>query len=185
MRALLPAALGDACVPAASAYHPCAKLGGDVFGYDYLSPGVFSAYLVDVSGHGAGAAMHGVAVMNLLRQRALLETDFTDPGAVLERLNALFQTDRHADMYFTIWYGVYDVASRRLTYASGGHHPAYLVPSDRSAAVALGTRNAIIGAMPERRHVAQSIDVPPGVGLSVQRRGVRDRHAVRCRMAAR
>lgn len=158
--ALLPPALDDARVSADWVYQPCAKLGGDVFGYGYLSDRLFTAYLVDVSGHGAGAAMHGVAVMNLLRQRAMPDTDFADPGAVLERLNTLFQMDRHADMYFTIWYGVYDVVDRQLTFASAGHHPAYMVPADRQTAVPMGTRSPIIGAMPGRRYAAQSIAVP-------------------------
>jgi len=162
VRALLPPALDDARVAADWIYQPCAKLGGDVFGYGYLSERLFTAYLVDVPGHGAGAAMHGVAVMNLLRQRALPDTDFADPGAVLERLNAVFQMDRHADMYFTIWYGVYDVETRRLTFASAGHHPAYVVPTDRETMMPVGTRNPIIGAMPGRRYATQSVAVPQG-----------------------
>jgi serine phosphatase RsbU (regulator of sigma subunit) len=172
VRALLPTALDDVQVAADWVYQPCAKLGGDVFGYGYLSDSLFTAYLVDVSGHGAGAAMHGVAVMNLLRQRALPDTDFSDPGAVLERLNAVFQMDRHADMYFTIWYGVYDLVARRLTFASGGHHPAYLVPAHRREAVPLGTRNPIIGAMPGRRYGSQCVAVPPGASVYLFSDGV-------------
>lgn len=162
VRALLPPALDDPRVAADWIYQPCAKLGGDVFGYGYLSDGLFTAYLVDVSGHGAGAAMHGVAVMNLLRQRALPDTDFADPGAVLERLNELFQMDRHADMYFTIWYGVYNIETRELTFASAGHHPAYLVAANREETLPMGTRNPIIGALPGRRYATQSIEVPRG-----------------------
>ena len=160
--ALLPPTLDDVRVAADWIYQPCAKLGGDVFGYGYLSERLCTAYLVDVSGHGAGAAMHGVAVMNLLRQRALPDTDFADPGAVLERLNALFQMDAHADMYFTIWYGVYDIETRELRFASAGHHPAYLVATDRQATLPMGTPSPIIGALPGRRYATQSIGVPPG-----------------------
>lgn len=172
VRALLPARLDDARIAADWVYHPCAKLGGDVFGYGFLSQTQFAVYLVDVSGHGAGAAMHGVAVMNLLRQRALPGTDLSDPGAVLERLNGLFQMDQHADMYFTIWYGVYDVGTRRLDYASAGHHPAYLVPPLRDEAVPMRTPGAMIGAMPGRRYAAASVVVPLGAQVYLFSDGV-------------
>ena len=57
-------------------------------------------------------------------------------------------------------------AWRRRRSSNGG------TASKWSAAVALGTRNAIIGAMPERRHVAQSIDVPPGASVYLFSDGV-------------
>ncbi len=186
VRALLPPRLDDARITADWVYHPCAKLGGDVFGYGFLSETQFAVYLVDVSGHGAGAAMHGVAVMNLLRQRVLPDTDLADPGAVLERLNTLFPMDQHADMYFTIWYGVYDVASRRLDYASAGHHPAYLVASPRGEALPMRTPGAMIGAMPGRRYVADSIAVPAGASVYLFSDGVFEivtREGRQCRLA--
>ena len=66
-----------------------------------------SFYMMDVSGHGAGAAMHSVAVMNLLRQRAVPGADMAEPDEVLRALNAMFPMEDHAGMYFTMWYGVY------------------------------------------------------------------------------
>lgn len=178
VQALLPAALDDGRIRADWVYQPCAKLGGDVFGYGFLTPTLFSIYLVDVSGHGAGAAMHGVTVMNLLRQRALPGTDMTRPGEVLQTLNALFPMERHAEMYFTIWYGVYDLATRRLAFASGGHHPAYLVAPRRDPGIVapptpIATRNPIIGATPAgRRYRVDDIVVPPGASLYLFSDGV-------------
>ena len=91
-------------------------------------------YLLDVSGHGVGAAMHSVSVLNVLRQRAIPQTDFKDPVQVVANLNAMFQMDRHDDQYFTMWYGVYDVARPNADVrVSAGHHPAYLVAPDRAA----------------------------------------------------
>jgi sigma-B regulation protein RsbU (phosphoserine phosphatase) len=116
--------------------------------------------------------MHSVAVMNLLRQRALPNTDLADPGQVLASLNAMFQMDRHAEMYFTMWYGVYDLRSRRLVYASAGHHPAYLLAADRAAILPLRTRNAIIGAVPGKTYACEAVHVPPGATLYLFSDGV-------------
>ncbi len=162
VQALLPPALREGPIRADWMYQPFSQLGGDAFGYGPLGDTVFASYLIDVSGHGAGAAMHSVAVMNLLRQRALPGVDMADPGQVLATLNAMFQMDRHAEMYFTMWYGVYDTISRRLDFASAGHHPAYLLPADRSSLVPLRTRNGLVGAFPGKTYRCESIIVPPG-----------------------
>jgi hypothetical protein len=172
VQALLPPPLREGPVRADWLFQPCATLGGDAFGYGTLSETKFYGYLFDVSGHGAGAAMHSVAVMNLLRQRALPNTDMARPDQVLATLNDMFGMERHADMYFTMWYGVYDLATRRLDYASAGHHPSYLLPADRSEAVVLRTANPMIGAMPGRAYKADSTIVPPGASLYVFSDGV-------------
>lgn len=170
--ALLPQPMTSGTIRTEWVYQPSAKLGGDAFGYGFLSPTRFILYLIDVSGHGAGAAMHSVAVMNLLRQRALPATDMGDPAAVLETLNTLFQMDQHADMYFTMWYGVFDLPTRRLDFAAAGHHPAYMVVSGGNSVTAVGTRNSMIGAMPGRTFKSGSATVPPGASLYMFSDGV-------------
>ncbi len=104
---LLPEPLTSGPVRAEWRFVPSTQLGGDAFGYYWLDPRTFVFYLVDVSGHGAGSAMHSVTVMNVLRQRALPGVDFGNPAAVLTSLNARFQMDSHNGLYFTMWYGVY------------------------------------------------------------------------------
>ena len=171
VEALLPAPLTDGPIRTDWVYRPSARLGGDVFGYGPLSATQFAMFLVDVSGHGTGAAMHGVTVMNLLRH-GLPGVDMAAPGAVLDALNARFPMDHHADMYFTIWYGVFDHATRRLNYASAGHHPAYFVPPGRVDAIPLRTKNPIIGATLGRSYAAAQVDLPPGAALYLFSDGV-------------
>ena len=101
-------------------------MGGDAFGYHMLDEDHFAIYLTDVSGHGVGAALLSVSVMNVLRSQSLPNTDFKDPEQVLEALNIAFPGEENNDMFFTIWYGVYHLPTRTLTYASAGHPPAIL-----------------------------------------------------------
>jgi hypothetical protein len=170
--ALLPPPVREGPIRADWMYHPSARLGGDAFGYGSLSDDHHMCYLIDVAGHGAGAAMHGVAVMQQMRHRALPNTDMTDPAQVLATLNTMFQMDEHDGLYFTMWYGVYKASTRRLDYASAGHHPAYLVPPDRGEMIAMRTKNGIIGAMPGMRYRSDSVTVPPGASLYLFSDGV-------------
>jgi serine phosphatase RsbU (regulator of sigma subunit) len=125
-----------------------------------------------VAGHGAGAAMHGVAVMNQLRQKSLPNTDMASPSQVLGTLNRLFQMEEHAGLYFTIWYGVYNVRTRRLDYASAGHHPAYVVDAQRRQATPIKTRNVIIGALPGMGYKQDTMTLPHGASLYLFSDGV-------------
>jgi serine phosphatase RsbU (regulator of sigma subunit) len=172
VQALLPPPVNEGPIRADWAYYPSAKLGGDAFGYGALSDTLFVGYLIDVSGHGAGAAMHSVAIMNLLRQRALPNADMSKPDQVLAALNDMFQMESHAGMYFTIWYGVYDTVSRRLDYASAGHHPGYLAPTQGAEIIPMRTKNGLIGAIPGKTYKADSITVPPGASIYLFSDGV-------------
>lgn len=165
VEALLPAAMREGAVRTSWFFRPCAMLGGDGFGYFRLGEQRFAGYLIDVSGHGVGVAMHTVTLMNVMRQRALPDTDLADPAQVLTRLNAMFQMDAHDGLCFTMWYGVVDLPTRTLTYASAGHHPVMLHTPGQTDLQRLATRSLPIGAMPDIAYRAQSVAVPPGSRL--------------------
>jgi serine phosphatase RsbU (regulator of sigma subunit) len=170
--ALLPSPVTEGPIRTEWLFEPCSKLGGDAFGYGPLGDRQFMFYMMDVSGHGAGAAMHSVAVMNLLRQRAVPGADMARPEEVLRALNTMFPMEDHAGMYFTMWYGVYDKVSRELHFASAGHHPAFLVPAERGEAISLRTRNGLVGADPDTIYRADKFLVPPGGSIYLFSDGV-------------
>ncbi len=172
VRSLLAQPLSDGPMRTEWMFQPSARLGGDAFGYQQLDSRTFVIYLLDVSGHGVGAAMHSVSVLNVLRQRAIPQTDFKNPVQVITNLNTLFQMDRHDEQYFTMWYGVYDALDRTLTYASAGHHPGYLVPPDRASALPLKTSGLMVGAMPDSRFRAAEVGIPAGGRLYLFSDGV-------------
>ncbi len=172
VNALLPEPLLAGAVRADWLYHPCAQLGGDAFGYGFLPDGKFAWYLMDVCGHGAGAAMHSISVMNLLRQRTLPEADKSRPAEVLGVLNDMYQMDSHDGMYFTIWYGVFDPAARTLEYASAGHHPAYLIDAERKEATPLRTPSRAAPRSSGWGYASQTVTVPPGASIHLFSDGV-------------
>ena len=159
---LLPEPITSGLVRAHWRFVPSTQLGGDAFGYCWLDPHTFVFYLLDVSGHGAGSAMHSVTVLNVLRQRALPDVDFRNPGAVLSSLNARFPMDGHGGLFFTMWYGVYDTRTRTLSYSSAGHHPAFLLSPGRQSPHPLGLPALMIGAFGGSEYQVQETTVPPG-----------------------
>jgi sigma-B regulation protein RsbU (phosphoserine phosphatase) len=141
---------------------PSAELGGDSFGYDWIDADHFAFYLLDVSGHGVGAALLSVSALNALRSQSLPQTDFRDPGQVLTALNRAFQMDQQNGLFFTIWYGIYHKPTRRLDYAGGGHPPALLLtgPTAESATqVALESGGPMVGAVADLEFSTSTVQV--------------------------
>ena len=172
IKSLLPAPLTSGPIRSDWTLVPCARLGGDAFGYRFLDTRHFLVYLIDVSGHGTGAAMHAVSLINVLRQSAFADADYLDPSKVLETLNTRFRMETHGNLYFTIWYGVYDVQTRTLAYASGGHHAALIVGPERDAVIPIKTRNPVIGVAPQVTFRAETTTIPPDGMLYIFSDGV-------------
>ncbi|MBE9079604.1 SpoIIE family protein phosphatase [Romeria aff. gracilis LEGE 07310] len=174
VRSLLPRDMRDR-VRINARFFPSRQLGGDCFDYYWLDPDYLMIYLLDVSGHGLGAALLSTSVLNVLRSQSLPDVNFYRPEKVLAGLNEMFQMDGQNDKYFTIWYGVYNQATRQLVYASAGHPPAVLL-TDRGKPQPqierLRTSGMPIGMMPESTYAWERCQIPPDSRLYLFSDGV-------------
>lgn len=175
VQSLLPAPLEQGSVRADWRFIPSTSLGGDAFGYHWLDDDRFCMFLLDVCGHGVGAALLSISAMNVLRSRALPQTDFWEPGAMLTRLNEAFQMEDHNNMYFTIWYGVYTRSTRMLAYASAGHPPALLINSGskgHTLVCELGKPSMVLGGMTGTVYQTETHLIAPDSSLFLLSDGV-------------
>jgi sigma-B regulation protein RsbU (phosphoserine phosphatase) len=152
-------------------FYPCKELGGDSFGYHWIDDDHFAFYLLDVCDHGVGPALLSVSVLNLIRTQSLPDTDFKSPEFVLAELNQRFQMQDNDNLYFTLWYGVYNRRSHRLTYAGAGHPPA-LLKTGAGEIMELRTPNLFIGGRKDTAYSSASIKVPPPAEIYVFSDGV-------------
>jgi sigma-B regulation protein RsbU (phosphoserine phosphatase) len=124
---------------------PSEELGGDCLGYHFLGENKIAVYVLDICGHGVGAALLSVVLLDLLRSRSLPGVDFSDPAAVLTALNREFPVSRHG-MFLTIWYGVLDLDGPELIFSTAGHPPAVLIGREGETAL-LSTNGIATGCM--------------------------------------
>jgi sigma-B regulation protein RsbU (phosphoserine phosphatase) len=144
---------------------PSTELGGDSFGFHAIDDDHTAFYLLDVCGHGVGAALLSVTVINVLRSAALPNTDFRNPSAVLDALNEAFPMEKQNNMYFTIWYAVYQRSSGTLLYSSAGHPPSILLrgsKEQRSESFRLEAGGVALGTFPGVRYRCNAFSVQPG-----------------------
>ncbi|MGA7932671.1 MAG: SpoIIE family protein phosphatase [Kovacikia sp.] len=161
VRSLLPPPLKGK-ITIDSRFVPSRQLGGDCFDYYWLDPDYLAIYLLDVSGHGLGAALPSISVLNMLRSQSMDGVNFYQPNLVLRALNEAFQMDSQNDKFFTIWYGVYNQAKQSLVYSTAGHPPAILLSKSAQGEVLLKqlrTSSMPIGMLPDTRFINQSCEI--------------------------
>ena len=140
VRGLLPAALPAAeRVKLAWQYRPCAELAGDGLNVFWLDEDHVGLNVLDVSGHGAAAALLSVSLARLLAptcgESMLLRTPrahqpcrrFAPPAEAARRLNDWFLANPTAGQFLTLVYGILNVWTHRFSYASAGHPGPRLV----------------------------------------------------------
>ena len=110
-------------------YVPSADLGGDIFGYHLVDDEHLAIYLLDVTGHGVDSALLAVSIVNVIRSASLPSVDFRRPSQVLAALNNAFPMEQFGEKMFTIWYGVFNTATRVMRWSGAGHPPALLFPT--------------------------------------------------------
>jgi len=115
-------------------------------------------YLLDVCGHGIGAALLSIAVMNTLNSHSTNDTDFLDPVSVFTALNRIYPMEKHNGKFFTLWYGVYDKRDSSLVYSCGGHPPGLLVSPNQAPRI-LKTRGSSIGLLAGVSFVSDRITI--------------------------
>ena len=177
LQALLPEPI-ESPVAVRWCYVPSADLGGDTFGYYWIDEDHFVLYLIDVVGHGLDSALLSVTLMNVLRSRALADTDFCEPGQVLKALNDAFPMEEYGEKCFTMWYGVYQPSTSTLAWSGGGHPEALLFDGDteqRAEPVRLESQGPMIGMMPCDEFESGRCQVKSRIeSFRVQRRRARD-----------
>ena len=112
------------CVPAES-------VGGDFYTFSRLGRARVGVMLGDVASHGFSAAL----VMALVLAAAGIHSasSLTPDETLIALLDSLAAELRTTEMYLTVFYGVLDPETRRLTYANAGHAYAFRVPADGPA----------------------------------------------------
>ena len=124
-RMILPPSLPeDERIRFAATYQTSRHAGGDYYDVIQVDHDRFALVVVDVSGHGANAAI----VMAMIR--AVIHTypgAMDDPVSVLQHINRHFQFLWDSSMFATAIVGVLDAGSRVLRVSSAGHTAPLLI----------------------------------------------------------
>ncbi len=169
----------------ATCFQAAREVAGDFYDAFLLPDGQFVCVLGDVCGKGVGAALFMTLFRSLIR--ATSTTDYfleqASPTSISasERLQHVISftneyitsTHAEANMFATIFIGMLDLQSGRLTYINAGHELPLLL-KDGMRPSPLATTGPAVGVIPGAHFSTQEIVLQPGDSLLAFTDGVQD-----------
>jgi sigma-B regulation protein RsbU (phosphoserine phosphatase) len=156
-------------VDVASLILPAREVGGDFYDWFMLDEHRLGVVIADVSGKGVPAAFFMAIARTLLKVSARF---LASPAQTLARANQLLAADNDEMMFVTLFYGVLDLRSGRLAYASGGHNPPALRRAGGGVALLPAPGGMALGVEPQARFGDGELALAPGDVLFLYTDGV-------------
>ena len=105
---------------------PAKEVGGDFYNFFLIDDDTLGIIMADVSGKGVPAALFMMSSDILLQNYTLMKKS---PKAALEEVNRQICKNNREEMFVTVWLGILDIKTGKLTAANAGHEkPAFKNP---------------------------------------------------------
>ncbi len=152
----------------ASHWQAARQVSGDFFDFLPLGDDQWGIVIADVADKGVPAALFMALSRTILRTMAFSRTD---PAQVLMRTNEIIGREARSDLFVTVFYGVWNPAQQRLSYANGGHNPPLLMAANGTFRELLGNGMAL-GVLPEIQLKTNSVVLKPSETVIMYTDGV-------------
>ena len=130
--------------------------------FHLLADGCFIFSILDVSGHGLASALLSVNFAKSLSKPLISKNGRPKaPGAVLARLNRIYQVFERVGQFVTLVHGVYDPKDHSVTYACAGHPHAFRFGLSETTEVK-GPTNPPIGILSDLNFEETRLLLEPG-----------------------
>jgi sigma-B regulation protein RsbU (phosphoserine phosphatase) len=97
---------------------PAKEVGGDFYDLFMIDEDHLAMVIADVSGKGIPAALFMMSSKILINDHAIMGGT---PAEILERVNKQVFSTNKAHMFVTVWLGIFEISTGKLTSASAGH----------------------------------------------------------------
>ena len=148
---------------------PAKEVGGDFYDFFLIDDDHLCLVIADVSGKGVPAALFMMASKIILKSTAMLGKS---PGEVLMQTNQTICSNNQEEMFVTVWLGILDISTGKITAANAGHeYPAIRHP-DGSFELFRDKHGFVIGVMDGLKYKDYELQLEPGAKLFVYTDGV-------------
>ena len=148
---------------------PAREVGGDFYDYFLVDNDHLALVIADVSGKGVPAALFMVIAKTLLKNAA--QTGLS-PKVVLEKVNNQLCENNQAEMFVTVWLGIYEISTGRLTAANAGHEYPALCRKGGRFSLLKDRHGFVLAGMEEARYREYELTLAPGDILFLYTDGV-------------
>ena len=148
---------------------PAREVGGDFFDFYRLPDGRIVFTIADVSGKGVPAAMF------MMKAKGTLKSSMfrcADPAAAVANANDRLVDNNEAEMFVTVWTGVFDPAARTVDFVNAGHNPPMVKRADGTVECVRTRGGGALGVFSNCRYRVGRIALAPGDSLLLYTDGV-------------
>ena len=148
---------------------PAKEIGGDFYDFFLIDNDHLGIVMADVSGKGIPAALFMMASKIIIANNAKMGKS---PAQVLTDTNASICSNNKAEMFVTVWLGILEISTGRLTAANAGHEYPVIKHADGGFELYKDKHGFVIGGMDGVKYKEYELTLTPGSKLFLYTDGV-------------
>ena len=148
---------------------PAKAVGGDFYDFFLIDNDHLGMVMADVSGKGIPAALFMMATKIIVASCAMLGQSASE---ILTKTNEAICSNNREEMFVTIWVGILEISTGKLTAANAGHEYPILKRANGSFEYVKDTHGLVIGAMNGLKYKDYELQLEPGSKLFLYTDGV-------------
>ena len=148
---------------------PAKEVGGDFYDFFLIDDDHLCMIMADVSGKGVPAALFMMASKIILANNAMMGKS---PAQILTDTNAAICSNNREEMFVTVWLGILEISTGKLTAANAGHEYPAIKHADGSFELFKDNHGLVIGGMDGIKYKEYTISLEPGSKVFLYTDGV-------------
>ncbi|MBE7004133.1 MAG: HAMP domain-containing protein [Ruminococcaceae bacterium] len=148
---------------------PAKEVGGDFYDFFLIDRDHLGIVMADVSGKGVPAALFMMISKILVQNYAMTGHS---PAEVLQAVNDQICANNREEMFVTVWFGILDIKTGRITAANAGHEYPALLYSGGQFELLKDKHGFVIGGMEGMKYKEYEFTLTPGSKLFLYTDGV-------------
>ena len=149
--------------------NPAKEVGGDFYDFFLIDDDHLALVIADVSGKGVPAALFMMATKIILKSSAMPGGSLSD---ILAKTNKTICSNNPMQMFVTVWMGILEVSTGRLTAANAGHEYPVIKRADGTYELFKDKHSFVIGGMDGMKYKEYTVQFQPGDKLFLYTDGV-------------
>jgi serine phosphatase RsbU (regulator of sigma subunit) len=141
---------------------PAKEVGGDFYDFFLVDDDHLALVMADVSGKGVPAALFMMMSKIMLQNQAM---SGKDPKDVLIAVNDQICRNNKEQMFVTVWIGILELSTGKLTASNAGHERPILKEPDGGFELIRDKHGLVVGAMDGMRYRNYELQLRPGAKL--------------------
>ena len=148
---------------------PAKEVGGDFYDFFMIDDDHLCMLVADVSGKGIPGALFMMVSKIIIQSCAMLGQTAAE---ILAKTNQAICSNNEAQMFLTVWVGILDLCTGKLTAANAGHEYPMIKAPDGDYEMLKDRHGFVIGGLDESVYTEYELQLDPGSRIFVYTDGL-------------